>query len=110
MKNQILSIYENTRNVIIKNLFDFVSKSVGKSIILDKHSYNLRVDDTGFIIHDCYKMLSIKDNVLLVHYSSGKGVNPTKHENYIDDIVLFSLDEIYCVVKNIKHNSIMQTF
>lgn len=102
MKSQLLKLFEHYRDDIIKNLFEIIKRCPNKSIMLNDDSVELKIDTEGKIFQYHYKILSIQDDVLLVHYVCGEGQNPSKYENCVDEIYLFSLDEIFNIINHIK--------
>lgn len=104
MKKKILNLFTDFRSNIIKVLFDYVGKNFNKKILLDDSFVDIKIDD-GHIVKNIYKMLIIEKNTLFVRYLSGKGDNIAEYEDCTDDIVLFSLDEIYNIAKNIKESA-----
>jgi hypothetical protein len=102
MKNQLLTKFGHYRNDIIKNLFEIVKKCPNKSIMLNENPVELKIETEGQIFQYNYKMLSIQDDVLLVHYISGEGQNPSEYENCVDDVSLFSLDEMFSIANCMK--------
>ena len=102
MKNQLLTLFEHYRNDIIKALFEIVKKCPNKSIMLNENPVELKIEAEEQIFQYRYKMLSIQNDILSIHYISGRGQNPSEYENCVDDILLFSLDEIFSIVNHMK--------
>jgi hypothetical protein len=93
--------FEHHRNDIIKALFEIVKKCPNESIILDENPVEAKIEDNGQIFQYRYKMISIQNNALMIHYADEKEMASPKYEN-VDDICLFSMDEIYSVVNHMK--------
>ncbi|MFZ2975338.1 MAG: hypothetical protein WA055_01765 [Candidatus Moraniibacteriota bacterium] len=101
MKNKLLARFKHYRNDIIKALFEIVKKCPNESIMLSEYPVELKVEDNGQIFQYRYKMLSIQNNVLIIHYTSEEEMSSPEYEN-VDDISLFSLDEIFSIINHMQ--------
>lgn len=102
MKNQLFVRFEHYRNDIINGLFEIVKKCPSEFIMLNENPVETRIEDNGQIFQYRYKMLRIQNNALMIHYTSEEEMTSPEYEN-VDDVSLFSLDEIYGIINHIKN-------
>ena len=99
-KQNLLDSFEEFRNSMIEQLYNFVSEKKNKEVLL-KSSEEQKIIGNR-ITTEIYKRLFIKDSSLFVEYDYGEGFEPIEYENVSENIEMFSANEIYEIIVQIE--------
>ena len=103
MKEQLINIFEKSRNKIINEIFKYVAKQKNKQMILSEYYVKDYSANDEYVNTQIYKKLFVKNNELFVEYEFGEGYEPCEYKKSTELIEQFSMDEIYGIIKRIKN-------
>ena len=103
MKKELLDVFENARNEVLTAIYQHLNKTKSKSVNLTGTPYyRVEFDEEVVVNQQRYKKLFIQNDELYIEYEYGEGIEPYEVETIVEELQLFSLNEIFEVISRLK--------
>ena len=88
------------RKSLIKDIFEYVNEKKDKTVYLDNTPY--QYVDIELLSTIVYKRIYVEDNILMIEYDFGIGLEPYEYENISEEFSNYDLEEIVRIINRIK--------
>ena len=99
-KKQLIGKCNDMRKSLIKDIFEYVNEKKDKTVYLDKTPY--QYVDIELLSTIVYKRIYVEDNILMIEYDFGIGLEPYEYENISEEFSNYDLEEIVRIINRIK--------
>ena len=99
-KNQLIGKCNDMHKSLIKDIFEYVNEKKDKTVHLDNTPY--QYVDIELLSTIVYKRIYVEDNILMIEYDFGIGLEPYEYENISEEFSNYDLEEIVRIINRIK--------